>query len=158
VAGPIAEAGTAAVLARSTVIAAGSVNTVQGPAGTVDFEGGPFGSACPGFRAGCHWYSVFPDVVIATGPANASPLPASASWNVIRTAWASLFTTRSDQSPSGHSIGYAVTNTFLCASLKSLAARNSNARRPSAALIPERSFCAAKYWETFGQSRSSHGP
>jgi hypothetical protein len=51
VAGTIAEAGTAAVLTRSTVIdAAGRVNTVQGPACTVDFEGGPSGSACHGFR------------------------------------------------------------------------------------------------------------
>src|SRR5258708_35402673 len=54
---------------RSTVMdAIGSLYSVSALPLTLDWEGGPSGSACPRSPAGCHTYSADPKVMRSTRP------------------------------------------------------------------------------------------
>src|SRR5712691_6342234 len=94
-----APVGLVASLPRMTVTEAlGSVKVVFMLAVTLDFLGGPSGSALPPSRLGCHWYCSLPNEITSTVPPKDRSESVAASWNMMCTgydcSWSLLMTSR----------------------------------------------------------------
>ena len=92
---------------RSTLTeAAGSSNTVSGPALTTERAGGPSGSARPARPLARHWYCALPKVIVVVAPLNTRSARASLIVeHDADTMWVELVLVEasSDHWPSGRS-------------------------------------------------------